>query len=128
MSAKELDKFIEKSLDYALQNNLLYSVHLKATMMKVSDPVIFGHFVKEFFKVVFDEYRSEFEKLGINENNGLKDLFERVENSKLKDEISSKFDEICKTRPNLAMVDSDKGVTNLHIPSDVIIDASIPAM
>ncbi|STA70414.1 isocitrate dehydrogenase, NADP-dependent [Campylobacter ureolyticus] len=128
MSAKELDKFIEKSLDYALQNNLLYSVHLKATMMKVSDPVIFGHFVKEFFKVVFNEYGFEFERLGINQNNGLKDLFERLENSKLKDEILSKFDEICKTRPNLAMVDSDKGVTNLHIPSDVIIDASIPAM
>ena len=128
MSAKELDKFIEKSLDYAKQNNLLYSVHLKATMMKVSDPVIFGHFVKEFFKVVFNEYGFEFERLGINENNGLKDLFERLENSKLKDEILSKFDEICKTGPNLAMVDSDKGVTNLHIPSDVIIDASIPAM
>lgn len=128
MSAKELDKFIEKSLDYALQNDLLYSVHLKATMMKVSDPVIFGHFVKEFFKVIFNEYGFEFERLGINQNNGLKDLFERLENSKLKDEILFKFDEICKTRPNLAMVDSDKGVTNLHIPSDVIIDASIPAM
>lgn len=128
MSAKELDKFIEKSLDYALQNDLLYSVHLKATMMKVSDPVIFGHFVKEFFKVVFNEYKLEFEKLGINENNGLKDLFEKLENSKLKDEILSKFDEIYKTRPNLAMVDSDKGITNLHVPSDVIIDASIPAM
>ena len=128
MSAKELDKFIEKSLDYAKQNNLLYSVHLKATMMKVSDPVIFGHFVKEFFKVVFNEYGFEFERLGINENNGLKDLFEKLKNSKLKDEILSKFDEICKTGPNLAMVDSDKGVTNLHIPSDVIIDASIPAM
>lgn len=128
MSAKELDKFIEKSLDYALQNDLLYSVHLKATMMKVSDPVIFGHFVKEFFKVVFNEYKLEFEKLGINQNNGLKDLFERLENSKLKDEILSKFDEIYKNRPNLAMVDIDKGVTNLHVPSDVIIDASIPAM
>lgn len=128
MSAKELDKFIEKSLDYAKQNNLLYSVHLKATMMKVSDPVIFGHFVKEFFKVVFNEYKLEFEKLGISQNNGLKDLFERLENSKLKDEILSKFDEVYKTRPNLAMVDSDKGITNLHVPSDVIIDASIPAI
>lgn len=128
MSAKELDKFIEKSLYYAKQNNLLYSVHLKATMMKVSDPVIFGHFVKGFFNKAFSEFKTEFENLGVNENNGLKDLFLRLENSKIKSEILAKFDEIYKNKPDLAMVDSDKGITNLHVPSDVIIDASIPAM
>ncbi|MSN96285.1 NADP-dependent isocitrate dehydrogenase [Campylobacter sp. FMV-PI01] len=128
MSAKKLDEFIKNSIDLAKQKDLLYSVHLKATMMKVSDPVIFGHFVKEFFSDVFIEFKDEFKKLKVNENNGLKDLFLKIENSNIKDKIYAKFDEIYAKRPDLAYVDSDNKITNLHVPSDVIIDASMPAM
>lgn len=128
MSAKKLDEFIAKSIDLAKDESLLYSVHLKATMMKVSDPVIFGHFVKGFFDEVFSEFESELKALGVNPNNGLGDLFIKIENSKLKDKILAKFDEIYASRPSLSMVNSDKGITNLHVPSDVIIDASMPAM
>lgn len=130
MSAKALDKFIAQSIDYAKEKGLLYSVHLKATMMKVSDPVMFGHFVKGFFADVFAEFGDELKSVGVNENNGLKDLFARIENlsADTKAKIYAKFDETYAKRPSLAMVDSDKGVTNLHVPSDVIIDASMPAM
>ena len=128
MSADKLDKFIAQSIEDAKNNNLLYSVHLKATMMKVSDPVIFGHFVKIYFKEIFDEFGVELEKLGVVANNGLKDLFARIENSPLKDQILAKFDEIYSKNPDLAMVDSDNGITNLHVPSDIIIDNSMPNM
>lgn len=128
MSANKLDKFIANSIDDAKSNGLLYSVHLKATMMKVSDPVIFGHFVKVYFKEIFDEFGSELEKLGVVANNGLKDLFARIENSPLKSQILAKFDEIYAKNPDLAMVDSDNGITNLHVPSDIIIDNSMPNM
>nr|MBP3724002.1 NADP-dependent isocitrate dehydrogenase [Campylobacter sp.] len=128
MSADKLDKFIAQSIEDAKSNNLLYSVHLKATMMKVSDPVIFGHFVKVYFKEIFDKFGEELEKLGVVANNGLKDLFARIENSPLKDQILAKFDEIYAKNPDLAMVDSDNGITNLHVPSDIIIDNSMPNM
>lgn len=128
MSVKELDKSIEKSINYAKENKLLYSVHLKATMMKVSDPVIFGHFVKVFFKEIFDEFKDELKNAGVKEDNGLKDLFEKVDKLSIKDKIYAKFDEIYLKRPKLSMVDSARGITNLHVPSDVIIDASMPAM
>ena len=78
MSAKKLDEFILKTIDYAKKNDLLYSVHLKATMMKISDPVMFGHFVKNFFKEIFDEFGNELKSVGVNENFGLKDLFARI--------------------------------------------------
>ncbi|CZE47994.1 NADP-dependent isocitrate dehydrogenase [Campylobacter geochelonis] len=128
MSAKKLDEFVKDSIKYAKDKELLYSVHLKATMMKVSDPVIFGHFVKGFFAEVFSEFKDELKSVGVNENNGLKDLFARIENLPIKEKIYAKFDEIYAKSPLLSMVDSDKGVTNLHVPSDVIIDASMPAM
>lgn len=128
LSANKLDKFIEESIKDAKDSGLLYSVHLKATMMKVSDPVIFGHFVKVFFKEIFEEFASELKEAGVNQNNGLKDLFTKIENLPCKAKILAKFDEIYATRADLAMVDSDKGITNLHVPSDVIIDASMPAM
>lgn len=128
MSVDKLDKFIAQSIEDAKNNNLLYSVHLKATMMKVSDPVIFGHFVKIYFKEIFDKFGVELEKLGVVANNGLKDLFARIENSPLKDQILTKFDEIYSKNPDLAMVDSDNGITNLHVPSDIIIDNSMPNM
>lgn len=128
MSAKKLDEFIENTINLALSNNLLYSIHLKATMMKISDPVIFGHFVRVFFAEIFTKFHAEFQSLEINPNNGLKTLFEKIEKLSNKDEILRCFDEILAKRPALAMVDSKKGITNLHVPSDVIIDASMPAM
>lgn len=128
MSVSALDDFIEKTIDEAKKDDLLYSVHLKATMMKVSDPVIFGHFVKIFFKEIFAEFGSEIKDVGVNANNGLKDLFARIENLSIKDKIIAKYNEILNIRPDLAMVDSDNGITNLHVPSDVIIDNSMPNM
>ncbi|ALV24456.1 isocitrate dehydrogenase, monomeric [Campylobacter iguaniorum] len=128
LSANKLDKFIKNSIEEAQKDGLLYSVHLKATMMKVSDPVIFGHFVKVFFEEIFSEFKAELEAAGVVPNNGLKDLFARIENLPCKDKILAKYNEILAKNPDLAMVDSDKGITNLHVPSDVIIDASMPAM
>lgn len=128
MSVSALDDFIEKTIDEAKKDDLLYSVHLKATMMKVSDPVIFGHFVKIFFKEIFAEFGSALKDVGVNANNGLKDLFARIENLSIKDKIIAKYNEILNIRPDLAMVDSDNGITNLHVPSDVIIDNSMPNM
>lgn len=128
MSVSALDDFIEKTIDEAKKDDLLYSVHLKATMMKVSDPVIFGHFVKIFFKEIFAEFGSELKDAGVGANNGLKDLFARIENLSIKDKIIAKYNEILNIRPDLAMVDSDNAITNLHVPSDVIIDNSMPNM
>ena len=128
MSVSALDSFIAKTIDEAKKDDLLYSVHLKATMMKVSDPVMFGHFVKIFFKEIFSEFASELKDAGVNANNGLKDLFARIENLSIKDKIIAKYNEILATRPALAMVDSDNGITNLHVPSDIIIDNSMPNM
>lgn len=130
MSTKALKQFIRDQIKDAKAKDLLFSVHLKATMMKVSDPVIFGHFVKEYFIEAFDEFKDEFKSVGINENNGLKDLFERILklDKNTQDKIRAKFDEIYIMRPDLAMVNSDAGITNLHVPSDIIIDASMPVM
>ena len=128
LSAKALDSFIESSIADAKKEGLLYSVHLKATMMKVSDPVIFGHFVKVFFAELFNEFGEQLKSLGVNANNGLKDLFAKIENSPIKDKVIAKYNEILATRPALAMVDSDNGITNLHVPSDIIIDNSMPNM
>ena len=128
LSAKALDSFIESSIADAKKEGLLYSVHLKATMMKVSDPVMFGHFVKVFFAELFNEFGEQLKNLGVNANNGLKDLFTKIENSPIKDKVIAKYNEILATRPALAMVDSDNGITNLHVPSDIIIDNSMPNM
>ena len=128
LSAKALDSFIESSIADAKKEELLYSVHLKATMMKVSDPVIFGHFVSVFFAELFNEFGEQLKNLGVNANNGLKDLFAKIENSPIKDKVIAKYNEILATRPALAMVDSDNGITNLHVPSDIIIDNSMPNM
>lgn len=128
LSAKALDSFIESSIADAKKEGLLYSVHLKATMMKVSDPVMFGHFVKVFFAELFSEFGEQLKNLGVNANNGLKDLFAKIENSPIKDKVIAKYNEIIATRPALAMVDSDNGITNLHVPSDIIIDNSMPNM
>lgn len=130
MSVRALKKFIQEQIADAKAKDLLFSVHLKATMMKVSDPVIFGHFVKEFFADAFCEFEDELKSVGVDEKNGLKDLFEKITalDEDTQKKIRAEFDDIYATRPSLAMVNSDLGITNLHVPSDVIIDASMPAM
>jgi isocitrate dehydrogenase len=129
MNRKALRSFLEKQVEDAKQKDILFSVHLKATMMKVSDPIIFGHVVSVYFKEVFEKHADTFKELGISPNNGLGELYNRIRelpNDKQK-EIEADIDACYEKRPDLAMVNSDKGITNLHVPSDVIIDASMPA-
>lgn len=123
-----LEKFVAEQMADAKAKGVLFSVHLKATMMKVSDPVMFGAFVRVFFKDVFTKYADLFKELGIDANNGLGDLYKRLAGNPLEAEVKAAIDEALANGPSLAMVDSDKGITNLHVPSDVIIDASMPAM
>ncbi len=129
MSRKALREFLAQEIADAKVNGVLLSVHLKATMMKVSDPIIFGHAVSVFFTDVFEKHAAVFDEIGVNPNNGLGDLLARVENlpDDQKAEIKADIDAAFEAGPSLAMVDSDKGITNLHVPSDVIIDASMPA-
>ena len=127
MSQKALRSYLEKEIADAKVNGLLLSVHLKATMMKVSDPIIFGNVVSVFFKDLFTKHASTFAELGINPNNGLGDLYIRIENSPKKAEIIADIEAAYANNPAIAMVNSEKGITNLHVPSDVIIDASVPA-
>jgi len=127
MSAKELAKLIDASIEEAKEKDLLWSIHLKATMMKISDPMMFGIAVKGFFKEIFEKYADEFEKLGVNPDLGLGDLLNKIENSDKKDEIEADLKKMIKEgKPNIAMVDSDNLITNLHFSNDIIIDASMP--
>ncbi|PID94441.1 MAG: isocitrate dehydrogenase (NADP(+)) [Bacteroidetes bacterium] len=130
MNRNKLRAFIEKEIEDAKAKGVLFSVHLKATMMKVSDPIIFGHFVEIFFKEVFEKYADTFKSIGVNPNNGLGDLYNRIGSLPEEEQaaIKADIDACLEKRPPLAMVNSDKGITNLHVPSDVIIDASMPAM
>ena len=130
MSINALKSFLQQSVDDAKKENVLFSIHLKATMMKVSDPIIFGHVVKTYFSKVFEKYDDIIKELEINVNNGFGHLTGKIHelNDELKNEIISEINVAYKKGPELAMVNSDKGVTNLHVPSDVIIDASMPAM
>lgn len=130
LEKKKLVAFLEKEVQDAREEGLLFSIHLKATMMKVSDPIIFGHVMKAYFKDVFERYAPTFEKLGIDENNGLETLYDRLQvlPEAAQNEIKSAIQKTMESGPDLAMVNSDKGITNLHVPSDVIIDASMPAM
>ncbi|MBR9894670.1 NADP-dependent isocitrate dehydrogenase [bacterium] len=125
MSAKALDAFLAEEIEKTKAEGTLFSLHMKATMMKVSDPIIFGHAVKEWLKPVFDQYGAKMEELGVNPNGGLGALLERVKDEP---EILKAIEEVRDTRPPMYMVNSDKGITNLHVPSDVIIDASMPAL
>ncbi|MDA3851426.1 MAG: NADP-dependent isocitrate dehydrogenase [Spirochaetaceae bacterium] len=129
MEKAALRSFIEKEMKDTKEKDLLFSVHLKATMMKVSDPIIFGHVVSVFFKDLFEKHGETFNELGIKPNNGMGDLTQRIKDlpQKKQDEILSDIQHCLHNGPKLAMVDSDKGITNLHVPSDVIIDASMPA-
>ena len=128
MRMAALEKFIAEQMADAKAKGVLFSVHLKATMMKVSDPVLFGAFVRVFFKDVFVKYADLFKELGIDANNGLGDLYKRLEGNAKEAEVKAAIDAALAAGPYLAMVDSAKGITNLHVPSDIIIDASMPAM
>lgn len=130
MSRGALVDFLRNELEDAKQKNVLFSLHMKATMMKVSDPIIFGHAVKVFFEPVFRKYSDTFSRLGVSANNGFGDVLSRI--SELPDlereAIQADIETAYADGPGLAMVDSDKGITNLHVPSDIIIDASMPPM
>jgi isocitrate dehydrogenase len=130
MNAKKLNAFYASAIEAAKKEGILFSLHLKTTMMKISDPILFGHCVSVFFADVFAKHGDTFKKLGIDPDNGLGDLLTRIETLPEAEKAAIKADiqaEYAK-RPGLAMVNSDKGITNLHVPSDVIIDASMPAM
>ena len=130
MSRRALRAFYEEQMADAKKQGVLLSLHLKATMMKISDPIMFGHAVTVYYKDVFDKHAVVIKELGVNVNNGLGDLYAKI--AKLPEaqraQIEADIQAVYKTRPELAMVNSDKGITNLHVPSDVIVDASMPAM
>ncbi|NVC63612.1 NADP-dependent isocitrate dehydrogenase [Vibrio sp. 05-20-BW147] len=130
LNKKALVAFFEKEIAEAKQQDVLLSLHMKATMMKVSDPVIFGHAVKVYYKDVFVKYGDLFAKLGVDVNNGLGDVYAKIAAlpQAQKEEIEAAIAAVYESQPALAMVDSDRGITNLHVPSDVIVDASMPAM
>ncbi len=130
MSRKKLVEFLAKQVEDAKEKEVLFSLHMKATMMKVSDPVIFGHAVKVFYREVFEKHAEVLGQLGVNPNQGIGDLYSKIESlpADKQAEIKADIEAIYAERPKLAMVNSDKGITNLHVPSDVIIDASMPAM
>ena len=129
MSNKALGAFFEKEIQSAKDQGVLLSLHLKATMMKVSDPIMFGKAVKVYYKDVFEKHQATFDELGVNTNNGLGDVYTKIAtlNDQKRKEIEADILAVYNSRPELAMVNSDKGITNLHVPSDVIIDASMPA-
>ncbi|HEX5805227.1 MAG TPA: NADP-dependent isocitrate dehydrogenase [Macromonas sp.] len=130
MSKKALCDFYEKELEDCRQSGILFSLHVKATMMKVSHPIVFGHCVKIYYKDAFEKHAQTFEELGINVNNGMVDLYEKIKTlpESQRDEIIRDLHACQEHRPRLAMVDSAKGITNFHSPNDVIVDASMPAM
>lgn len=129
MSKKALVAFLEKQVKDAKTKGVLFSVHLKATMMKVSDPVIFGHVVDVFYKEVLENYAKELETIGFNPNNGIGDLYDKLDmlEAEKAEKIRKDIDALYQNKPDLAMVNADKGITNLHVPSNIIIDASMPA-
>ena len=130
MSKKALCDFYEKELEDCRKSGILFSLHVKATMMKVSHPIVFGHCVKIFYKEAFEKHGKLFEELGINVNNGMVDLYEKIKTlpESQRDEIVRDLHACQEHRPKLAMVDSAKGITNFHSPNDIIVDASMPAM
>jgi isocitrate dehydrogenase len=130
MSVKALCEFYEAEMEDAYETGVMFSLHVKATMMKVSHPIVFGHAVKIFYQDAFAKHQELFDELGVNVNNGLVDLYNKIESlpASLHDEIIRDLHACHEHRPELAMVDSAKGITNFHSPSDVIVDASMPAM
>ncbi|MEJ1087107.1 NADP-dependent isocitrate dehydrogenase [Microbacterium sp. Mu-80] len=128
LSAAHLDAFLAETLEAAKSDDVLYSVHLKATMMKVSDPIIFGHVVKAFFREVFAQYGTQLAEAGLSANDGLGSILAGLSDIAGGDEIKAAFERAIADGPRLSYVNSDKGITNLHVPSDVIVDASMPAL
>jgi isocitrate dehydrogenase len=128
MSARALDAFLAEQITATKDAGILFSIHLKATMMKVSDPIIFGHAVRVFLQPVFDKYGAQLAAAGVNPNSGLGVMLQQIAAMPETAEITAAIDAVMADRPPLYMVNSDKGITNLHVPSDVIIDASIPAL
>ncbi len=130
MNKKALTAFLDQQVADAKDKGVLFSLHMKATMMKVSDPIIFGHAVKAYFKDLFTKHNDTFEEIGVDVNNGFGNLLENIEKlpEAKRNEIKEDINNALSNGPALAMVNSDKGITNLHVPSDVIIDASMPAM
>ena len=130
MSKKALCEFFEEQIIDAKNTGVLFSLHVKATMMKVSHPIVFGHCVKVFYKELFEKYGELFDELGVNPNNGLGSVYDKISTlpESQRSEIQRDINAIYADRPLLAMVNSDKGISNLHVPSDVIVDASMPAM
>ena len=129
MNKNALREFLAKQIDDAKNQGVLFSLHLKATMMKVSDPIIFGHAVTVFYEEVFTKYAAVFAEIGVEANNGIGDVYSKIKSlpDAQREEIEADLQACYVDRPDMAMVDSDKGITNLHVPSDVIIDASMPA-
>ncbi|MEC8323522.1 MAG: NADP-dependent isocitrate dehydrogenase, partial [Bacteroidota bacterium] len=130
MSVSALKSFLETELKQAKESDVLLSLHMKATMMKVSDPIIFGHVLHLFFEDVFNKYQTELDQIGVNPNNGYENILSKLKKLEPKkhNEIQAEFEAAFKKGPDLAMVNYEKGITNLHVPSDIIIDASMPAM
>ncbi|MBS1571579.1 MAG: NADP-dependent isocitrate dehydrogenase [Bacteroidetes bacterium] len=128
MHLASLKAFVKKTKEEAKAAGVLFSAHLKATMMKVSDPIIFGAVVSVYFEDVFAKYADLFKELGVNPNNGLGELYTKIAGNPLETEVKAAIDTAIENGPAIAMVNSDKGITNLHVPSDVIVDASMPAM
>lgn len=128
LSVKALKSFVSKEIEDAKAKGVLFSVHLKATMMKVSDPIIFGAIVDVFFAPVFEKYAALFAELGVNTKNGLGDVYAKIAGHAKQAEVEAAINDVYANGPALAMVNSEKGITNLHVPSDVIVDASMPAM
>ncbi len=130
MSKKALCDFFDEQLDDAKNTGILFSLHVKATMMKVSHPIVFGYAVRRFYKELFDQHGETLEQIGANPNNGLSHIYQKIEELPISQrlEIESTIRACYLHRPELAMVDSDRGISNLHVPSDVIVDASMPAM
>lgn len=128
LNLNALKSFVETTIEEARKENILLSVHLKATMMKVSDPIIFGAIVEVYFKDVFEKYAALFSELNIDTRNGLGDVYAKIAGTPQQAEVEAALDAAIANGPALAMVNSDKGITNLHVPSDVIVDASMPAM
>lgn len=128
LSMRALREYVAKEIEKTRAEGVLLSAHLKATMMKVSDPIIFGAIVEVYFADVFKKYASLFEELGVDTRNGLGDVYAKISGHALEDEVKAALAEAMDQGPDLAMVNSDRGITNLHVPSDVIVDASMPAM
>ncbi|WP_312083522.1 NADP-dependent isocitrate dehydrogenase [Epilithonimonas hominis] len=128
MNLNSLKAFVQTAIDEAKQRGVILSAHLKATMMKISDPIIFGAIVETFFKDVFTKYAETFKSLDINPNNGLQNLYDKIAGIPQEAEIKADIDKVLAEGPKVAMVNSDKGITNFHVPSDIIVDASMAAL